>query len=221
MYATNITNTMENELFFELLRVSIGNAGCISQTPSPETWKEFYGIAEKQALLGVCFTGVVMKIKAQQQVPPTSIYVKWLAISAQIQKRNELINKRCVELQSRLQEAKSRSFIMKGQANAALYGGELAKLRQPRYIDIMVEGGFKRVNDFVQQTYPTKEVSELEIHYHCFDDTEVEIHCKPFMLDSPTDRLFQKYFKQSAEANYSNIVRLFPDNAITTPYTLL
>ena len=84
---------MTNNLFFELLRVSIGNAGCLSQTPSPETWKEFYGIAEKQALLGVCFAGV-MKIKTQQQVPPTSIYVKWLAISAQIQKRNELINKR-------------------------------------------------------------------------------------------------------------------------------
>ena len=205
---------MSYNLFFELLRVSIGNAGCLSQTPSPETWQKLFAMAEKQALLGVCFAGV-MKIKAQQQVPPTSIYVKWLAISAQIQKRNELINKRCVELQSRLQEAKSRSFIMKGQANAALYGGELAKLRQPGDIDIMVEGGFKRVNDFVQRTYPTKEVSELEIHYHCFDDTEVEIHCKPFILDSPKDRLLQKYFNHSLEANYKNTIRLSPDYAIT------
>lgn len=214
MYATNITNTMENELFFELLRVSIGNAGCLSQTPSPEKWQGLYAMAEKHALLGVCFAGV-MKIKGQQQVPPTDIYVKWLVISAQIQKKSELINKRCVELQRRLQEAKSRSFIMKGQANAALYGGELATLRQPGDIDIMVEGGFKRVNDFVQRTYPTKEVSELEIHYHCFDDTEVEIHCKPFMLDSPKDRLLQMYFKQSAEANYSNIIRLYPNKDIT------
>ena len=216
METTNIPYTMTNNVFFELLRSSISNAGCLSHTPTADEWLELYAIAEKHALLGVCFAGIT-NLKDQQQVPPKAVYMNWLGLSAQIQKRNELINKRCVELQSRLQEAKSRSFIMKGQANAALYGGELAKLRQPGDIDIMVEGGFKRVNDFVQRTYPTKEVSELEIHYHCFDDTEVEIHCKPFMLDSPKDRLLQKYFNQSLEANYKNTILLSSDYAITAP----
>lgn len=205
---------MENELFFELLRSSISNAGCLSHTPTADEWLELYAIAEKHALLGVCFAGIT-NLKDQQQVPPKAVYLKWLGLAAQIQKKNELMNKRCEELQSRLREAGFRSFIMKGQANAALYGGELVKLRHPGDIDIMVEGGFKRVNDLVQQTYPTKEVSELEIHYHCFDDTEVEIHCKPFMLDSPKDRLLQKYFNRSLEANYKNTIRLFPDYSIT------
>ena len=115
---------MSYNLFFELLRVSIGNAGCLSQTSSPDIWQELYALAKKHALLGVCFSGV-MKLKTQQQIPPKAVYMKWLGLSAQIQKKNELINKRCVELQSRLSEAKFRSFIMKGQANAALYGDEL------------------------------------------------------------------------------------------------
>ena len=177
-------------------------------------WQECYAIAAKHALLGVCFAGII-RIKAQKQVPPQDVYMKWFAISVHIIKKNELINKRCVELQSRLREANFRSFIMKGQANAVLYGDDLAKLRQPGDIDIMVEGGFRKVNDYVQHTYPTKKVSELEIQYHCFNDTEVEIHCKPFMLDSPKDKLLQKFFKQSSEANYSNVIRLSPDCAVT------
>lgn len=72
---------MTNNLFFELLRVSIGNAGCLSHTPTADEWLELYAIAEKHALLGVCFAGIT-NLKNHQQVPPTSIYVKWLAISA-------------------------------------------------------------------------------------------------------------------------------------------
>ena len=85
---------MTNELFFELLRVSIGNAGCLSQTPSSEMWQGFYGIAEKHALLGVCFAGVI-KLKTQQQIPPNTVYMRWLGLSTQIQKTNDLMNKRC------------------------------------------------------------------------------------------------------------------------------
>ena len=60
-------------------------------------------------------------------------------------------------------------------------------------------------------------MNELEIHYHCFNDIEVEIHYKPFVMDSPKDRLHQKYFNRSLEANYKNTILLSSDYAITAP----
>lgn len=44
-------------LFLELIRVSIGEAVCLSHTPSAEEWEVMYAMAEKQALVGVCFEG--------------------------------------------------------------------------------------------------------------------------------------------------------------------
>lgn len=46
------------ELFFDLIRVSIGRQGCLSRTPSAAEWATLYDIAETQALLGVCFAAL-------------------------------------------------------------------------------------------------------------------------------------------------------------------
>ena len=46
------------QLFFELLRVSIGMSGCLSKTPTNEEWKALYDMAKKQTLVGVFFVGV-------------------------------------------------------------------------------------------------------------------------------------------------------------------
>ena len=45
-------------LFFALIRVSIGRQERLSHTPTEMEWRELYTLAEKQALIGVCFTGV-------------------------------------------------------------------------------------------------------------------------------------------------------------------
>lgn len=47
-----------NKLFFELIRVAIGNAVCLSHTPNADEWGELYAMTKKQSLVGVCFAGV-------------------------------------------------------------------------------------------------------------------------------------------------------------------
>ena len=42
-------------LFFDLVRVAIGKQVCLSRTPTVEEWHALYAMAEKQAVLGVCF----------------------------------------------------------------------------------------------------------------------------------------------------------------------
>ena len=107
-------------IFFDLNRVSIGNAGCLSRTPSETEWDELYAIAKKQSLVGICFAGV-HKLQAQSQCPPEMLYLQWMGMAAKIQQRNEVVNRQCAELQARLSADGFRSYIMKGQANAALY----------------------------------------------------------------------------------------------------
>lgn len=225
----NLTDLSVNNLFFELIRVSIGVSGCLSKTPTNEEWKQLYETAKKQSLVGVCFAGV-QRLQLQEQCPPEMLYLTWLGMAAKIQQRNEVVNRQCAELQARLSVDGFHSYIMKGQAIASLYkvsegfkfqkvsGGSindnssnnsnLSQLRQSGDIDIYLDGGFEKVNEYVQRTYPTKEINELEIHYPCFPDTEVEIHFKPFVMDGLKDRILQRFFDSCKEENFSNKVSL-------------
>ena len=56
------------QLFFELLRVSIGMSGCLSKTPTNEEWKALYDMAKKQTLVGVCFAGVHKLVEQRQEL---------------------------------------------------------------------------------------------------------------------------------------------------------
>ena len=217
------------DLFLDLLKVSIGTVGCLSHTPTADEWGRLYEMAKKQSLVGVCFAGI-QRLQLQEQCPPEMLYLTWMGMAAKIQQRNEVVNRQCVDLQKRLSDDGFRSYIMKGQAVASLYkvsegfkfqkvsGGSindnssnnsnLSQLRQSGDIDIYLEGGFDKVNEYVQRTYPTKEINELEIHYPCFPDTEVEIHFKPFVMDGPKNRILQRFFDSCKEENFSNKVSL-------------
>ena len=76
------------KLFFELVRVSIGSARCLSHTPTAGEWKSLYEVAKKQSLMGVCFAGV-QKLQKQQQCPPEMLYLQWMGMAAKIQQWNE------------------------------------------------------------------------------------------------------------------------------------
>ena len=85
----------------------------------------------------------------------------------------------------------------------------LCLLRQSGDIDIYLEGGFEKVNAFVQRTCPTKEINELEIHYHCLPDTEVEIHYRPFIMRNPfKNRKLQRFFAEEGEKCFENKIAL-------------
>lgn len=201
-----------NQLFFELIRVAIGTQESLSRLPSQKEWKALYDMAKKQSLVGVCFAAL-QRLGADADDPSTCsgqedtfarigmsemLYLTWMGMTAKIQQKNETVNAQCVEVQQTIENAGFRTFIMKGQGNAALYNDDLCLLRQSGDIDIYLEGGFEKVNDFVQRTCPTKEINELEIHYHCLEDTEVEIHYCPFIMRNPIKNArLQKFFKDA------------------------
>lgn len=174
-----------NQLFFELIRVAIGNEGCLSHTPTTAEWNTLYAMAKEQSLVGICFAGV-QKLVSQQQAPPEQLYLQWMGMAANVQQRNEVVSRRCKDVLDIVRKAGLRAFLMKGQCNAALYG-DLSELRQSGDIDIYVDGGREMVK------------------YKCFEDADVDMHyALPKMRHPFRNRKVKAYLMSWIEANYTN-----------------
>lgn len=192
---------MIETLFFDLIRVAIGNQVCLSQTSHSTSsgqaieaeWGELYSLAKKQSLVGVCFAGV-QKLVTQQQEPPEMLYLTWMGMAAKIQQRNEVVNRQCVEIGEQLSDAGFEYVVMKGQEVGRFYG-DLLNLRQSGDIDVWITNKDRQaVVDFANSIVPTKEINHHHLHFHVFDDTEVELHFIPIELHCPWyDRNLQRF----------------------------
>lgn len=183
-------------LFFELIQVAIGNRKCLSHTPSADEWGKLYAMAEKQALVGVCFAGVEW-LHEQRQVPPMELLMDWLGQAEYIRSRNEAVNKQCVELQHKLAKDGFSSSILKGQGVGALYGEKLSMLRQSGDIDIFVDGGIERAFEYCKEHYGNFEYDYINAHIPEYDDTEVELHWRVHSLPNPfANKRLQKWFME-------------------------
>lgn len=168
-------------LFFALVRVSIGRQERLSHTPSEMEWRQLYTLADKQALIGICFCGVQRLRKLGHDIP-TDLYMKWLGMVAKIQQRNELMNRRCVEVQRMLAKEGLKSSILKGQGVAKLYDlnlnldVNLNLLRQSGDIDVYVPCGMEKAMAYVRKKYGKVEYDYINAHVPMFKDVEVEMH---------------------------------------------
>ena len=209
---------MQN-IFFELIQVAIVHRESISRVPSSAEWSALYGLSVKQAVAGVCFCGVQRLAVDQRSCLPASLKLQWFALATQIKARNELLNHRCVEVQRMLTEEGMKSCILKGQGVAMLYcdssfkdenngdntGRSLGLFRQSGDIDVWVDKVRDDVIDFVMQNAPTREFDEKHIHFHVFEDVDVEMHWIPVNMESPRfNRILGEYFRKESSRQFAN-----------------
>lgn len=205
-----------DQLFYELIQVALGTRICLSHTPSADVWGELYAMAKKQSLVGVCFCGVQRLPKEQLVEMPVQLKLQWFALAESVKQRNELLNQRCVELQRMLAEEGMKSCILKGQGVAKLYkirneelgvrnGVNLGLYRQSGDIDVWVDKVRDEVIDFVMQIAPTREFDEKHIHFHVFEDVDVEMHWIPVNRESPRfNRILGEYFRKESSRQFTN-----------------
>lgn len=181
-----------------------------------------YDLSKKQSLVGICVAGVQTIVSnADAGLPsigmPEMLYFTWMGMAAKIQQRNEVVNRQCVLLQSRLSADGFQSYIMNGQGNSALYGN-LQMLRQPGDIDVYLDGGFERVFEYAQSVSPTRKVDDLEMSVSFFQDTEVEFHYYPFFLRNPIkNRRLQSFFEEQKESCFANMVNMKDAGPVSVP----
>lgn len=206
-----------NNLFFELIRVAIGNQICLSRAPKVKEWQKLYAMAKKQSLVGVCFAGV-QKLVLQEQVPEEMLYLTWMGMAAKIQQRNEIVNRQCVELQAKFSADGFRSSILKGQGVASLYSEHLCGLRQSGDIDVFVAGGMAKAFDYCKQKYGKFDWDYINAHIPVYEDTDVELHWR---VHSHTNlfknKRLQKWLAEHEDDALGAKVALSNDESITTP----
>lgn len=208
--------------FWALIRISIGQSESYSFDANEDEWKELFRMAKEQAVLGVCFAGV-QYLKRQNKDCfrniPAQLYMKWLATAAMVQKRNELMDSRCKELQKLVSDNGFRSYVLKGQGVAMLYGRNdalavqsLSSLRQSGDIDIFVSGGFDDVTSMAKRLAPLGKFSYVHADWKIFKDVEVELHYRPSSLRNLiANARFQKWAESALEKDCVEV------NGIVTP----
>lgn len=200
----------------ELLQVALGNRTELSCTPSDEQWEAIYRFANEQAITGVLFGGIERLPK--HQLPGIGLLMNWYGQTERIKQQNKQANEDCEKVTRLFRNEGFRTTIMKGQGNCRFYKAvantpgdtprasiDLSMLRTPGDIDILVEGGFEKVNAFVQRLCPTKDINELEIQLRHVCKTPVEVHYRPLIIRNPWwNRRLQKYLDRETEMCFRN-----------------
>lgn len=202
------------ELFFELVRMGIGTGKGLSYTPTTEDWEKMYELANKQAVLGVAFSGIE-KLPAEQR-PPKDILLKWYNISLIIAKQNEKLNRQAVAISRKFKEEGFDNAIIKGQGIAALYD-EPAR-RTAGDIDIWLDGGRKKIMDYVKRFIPSPRPNYHHVDFPVIKGVSVEIHFMPsWMFNFFTDRKLQRYFALQQKEQFNNKIMLGNEGEIPVP----
>lgn len=210
-------------LFFELIRVAIGYADSLSLTPSNKEWRTLYDIAKKQCLLGVCVAAVQRLGADADNVSgrigmSEMLYLTWMGMAAKIQQRNEIVTKRCAEVQRMLLASGLRCCILKGQGVAQVYPEHLRGLRQSGDIDVYSNCGRKMALDFTRSLGQTDvEWDYVHTHPAIFEDTEVELHYRVSVSRNVwMNARLQRFFEKNNEEFFKGSVQL-PSGDITVP----
>lgn len=203
-------------LFFELIQIAIGNREQLSHIPTEEEWQELYSLAKKQALVGITFMGV--ERLPNEQRPPKKILLQWYTATERIKAKNADMDQKALKVANRFLKDGFRSVILKGQGIAQLY--PQGEYRTSGDIDVWVEGGHKRVLDYVRRYTSDSKPVYHHVDFPVVRGLDIEVHFTPSWMNSPfTNRRLQRFFRKSAKTLF---VETTNHSSITiSPYTEL
>ena len=125
-------------MFFELIRIAIGQQERLRSTPTAEEWKEVYDLAQRQTLTGIAFCGV--QRLPEEQRPPRHLLMKWYMAAEQIRRKNEQMDRRTLAVANKFAEEGFPGVVLKGQGVAQLYRVEQIENSKSKIEDCHPEG---------------------------------------------------------------------------------
>ena len=214
--------------FFTLIKIALGEADRFDAPPTEEEWTEMFNEAQRQALMGVAFSGV--ERLPEEQRPPKDLLIRWFTVVSRMEDMNRHVNRRSVQVAVRFGQDGFLGCILKGQGNATMYPNPLR--RQSGDIDIWLlpkdelgrddftwEQNREIISEYVLRILKARgEVEDRTIKYHHIEfpvlkDVAVEVHFFPmFMQNHWNIRNLLKFFKQMKDEVFRNKVEL-PEGA--------
>ena len=225
----------EGNLLFEFLQVAIGIRKSLSIAIDDGDWHRLFEFCKRQAMIGIGFSAVE-RLHAIGVVCPAALRMQWMALTLQVESRNDLLNQQCRQLTDRYKHDGFVTCILKGQGNCINYPENLRKRRQCGDIDIWtaplcdisvvvqtgsndvefaVYNGFRAVREYVRMQYRLKgtDVHPKACYHHIeapdIDGTEVEVHYRAAFLRSPLRNWrMQRWFEHHADECMKNKTHL-------------
>lgn len=197
--------------FYTILQSAIGKTVQLSHTLSEKEWNEIFGLAKKQALVGIMFEGV--ERLPQEQWPPRNVVLQWAMMVESIKRRNRQTTDVCLRLIEVLGKDGFETCILKGQANHIYYDGlnsahTLGHLRICGDVDAWIwpkektKHPVKSIIDYCQSKKILLSLCHLHAEVKPVNGVPVEIHFRPSFLNAPWSNLcFQKLFKSAVFEN--------------------
>ena len=108
---------MIEQLFFELLQVTLGNRKTLSVVPTMEQWTELFALSKRHALVAVTFSSVSSSSADMDE----TLYLKWLGMTAKVAQRNKEVTAACAELVKQYAHDGIQCCVLKGQGNLEYY----------------------------------------------------------------------------------------------------
>ena len=165
-------------------------------------WEKMLAWAESQAIIGIIFSGINdvrnKGIDGGSKLNiPFDTLMEWIGREHLIEMRNQVLNRRCVEIVERMKLVGLRCCLLKGQANALMYPQPLS--RTPGDIDLLVFSNRKEVTCKVRERYPHAHENYIHIEYPIFNDVAVEIHFLPSYANNPKyNYRIKKWFEEQS-----------------------
>lgn len=194
------------DLFIELLQVSVGTRDKLSRVPFGLEWNQLFTEAEKQALIGILASGLERLPDAQK--PPKELLLNWIGLTIQIEQQNILTTPVCQSICKQLEKDGFMPCILKGQSNYRYYPVEMKNRRSCGDVDVWVQTMYdgrckksdvRRVIEFVQSNFEMNGLCWLHTSHVEKSGVPVEIHLRASFMSEPCkNRRFQKHFSNIA-----------------------
>lgn len=184
--------------FYTILQSAVGKTVRLSHTLSEKEWNEIFGLAKKQALVGIMFEGV--ERLPQEQWPPRNVVLQWAMMGESIKRRNRQTTDVCLRLTEALDKDGFETCILKGQANHVYYDAlnsehSLGLLRICGDVDVWIwpkektKHPVKSIIDYCLRKKILLSLCHLHAEVKPVNGVPVEIHFRPSFLNAPWSNL--------------------------------
>ena len=201
-------------LFLEIIQISVGARSFLSKKPTEHEWKEMFATAQKQAIAGMAFDAIE-KLFSKGLNIPKELLLEWIGLSEQIKSRNNVVNRRCQEVEAILRAYGYKSCLLKGQGVALYYSTPL--MRQSGDIDVWVDRGRDSAIEALSKNGQIGHVDIKHCDWNIFQDVLVEVHFIPTWFYNPfTNKKLQKWLEGQKNIQFEHESEI----GINTPTTV-
>lgn len=186
-YCLTLLAEMTSNLFFQLLRYSLGITDEQPANISDEQWQELFDSAVSQAIVGLLYQGV-QRLPQSQQPQNRRLKLTWHNTCQAIIESNRKLCQHVADAISLFEQAGFDCCLLKGQGNALLYPNPL--FRTPGDIDLWVtRNGKLAIRDAISYVRQTAPKAGKTCYHHIeagkHGGTDIEIHYRPSFKNSP------------------------------------